>query len=132
NDLEYQAEIVLFGAAGRRRAADVVEDLAVLEAIVGKSLNPAILVEIDGDDATVDLFLRQKGYLLGALRNVVEDFTADGGDRRGRAKHDQHLLLGGAKRKLFQRTFRNHVAVMVDLRATAERHAGKQRRGDGA
>ncbi len=72
-----------------------------------------------------------KRGLLGALRYIVEHLAADGGDRRGRAKHDQHLLLGGAKRKLLERTFRHHVAVMVDLRTTADRHAGQERRPDG-
>lgn len=32
---------------------------------------------------------------------------------------------------MLQRTFRNDVAVMVDLRATADECAGKQRRADG-
>src|SRR6266446_7209032 len=130
-DFEHEAERVLLDAPGGGRAADGVEDLAVPEAVIRKSLDSAVLVEIDRDDPAVDFFLRQKRGLLGALRYIVEHLAADGGDRRGRAKHDQHLLLGGAKRKLLERTFRDHVAMMVDLRTAADRHSGEERRPDG-
>ncbi len=50
-DVVDDAEIV---AAGRRGAADEVENLAVLEAVFGEPLDFAVPVEIDGDDALVD------------------------------------------------------------------------------
>src|SRR5689334_750898 len=110
-DFEHQAESILLLASRGGRATDVVEDLAVLEAVVGKSLHLPILVEVYRDDAAVDLLLRQKRGLLGALRDIVEHLAADGCDRRGRAQHDHHLFLRGAERKLLQRAFRNHVAM---------------------
>src|SRR5262249_37651639 len=122
---------ILLLAARRGRATDVVEDLAVLEAVVRKPLHLAILVEVDRDDAAVDLLLRQKRSLLRALRDIVEHLAADGCDRRGRTQHDHHLLLRGAERKLLQRAFWNHVAMVIDLGTTADRHAGKYRSAEG-
>src|SRR5215472_19255357 len=81
HDVEHEAQIVLLGSAGGRCAADVVEDLAVLEAVICESLYLAVLVEIDRDDPPIDLLLGQKRGLLGALRDIVEHLAADGGDR---------------------------------------------------
>src|SRR6516225_2889151 len=118
-DLEDEGEIVLLDAARRRGAADGVEDPAVLEAVIGEPLDPTILVEIDRDHPPVDFPLRQERDLLGALGYVVKYLTADGGHRRRRAEHDQHLLLGGAQRYLFQGTLGNHITMMVSLRDAA-------------
>jgi len=124
-DLEDEGEIVLLDAARRCGAADRVEDAAVPEAVIGKPLDPTILIEINCDHPAVDFLLRKEGDLLGALGDVVKYLTADGGYRRRRAEHDQNLLLGGAQRDLLQGTLGNHIAVMIRLRdATAV--AGEQ------
>src|SRR5438309_378576 len=64
-------------AAGRRGAADIVEDLAVPHAIVGDALDVAGLVEIDGDDPLISHALRHECYAsLAALGDIVEDLAA--------------------------------------------------------
>ncbi len=64
-----------------------------------------------------------------ALRDVVEGFAADGRDRGGRAEHDQHLLLAGAERDLFEGAFRHHIAALKRLlEAAAARD--QQREGE--
>src|SRR6266850_6892207 len=77
-DAEHEAEHALLLPARRRGAADIVEDLAVLDAVIGQPLDPAAAVEIDRDDAAVDFLLRQERGLLGPLRDVIEDLARDG------------------------------------------------------
>src|SRR4030081_446394 len=80
--LEDRVEVGDVLAAGRRGTADEVEYPAVLHAVVGESLRPAVLVEIDCDHALVGHRLRHEVDLpLGALGNVVKCFAA-----RGRAR----------------------------------------------
>ena len=75
--------------------------------------------------------------LLGALRNVVEHLAADGRDRRGRAEHDQHLLLGRPERDLLERPFRHDVAALIGLgekqppSSSAHGEHGRRDPGDG-
>ena len=51
--LKMSREIAEFLAAGRRRLRHEVEDLAVLDAVIGEPRDAALLVEIDRDDALV-------------------------------------------------------------------------------
>src|SRR6185312_11645550 len=78
--------------------------------------DPAALVEIDRDHALAgDLLVQERHVLLAALRDVIERLAADRGDGRGRAQHDQHLLLAGAERDLLQRALGNDIAALVHL-----------------
>ena len=52
-NLEHVSEVVELLSAGRGGAADRVEHLAVLDAVIGDALDAAALVEIDRDDALV-------------------------------------------------------------------------------
>src|SRR5262249_14830416 len=58
--LEEAREIIDLAPARRRGAADEVEDLAVLDAVIGEPLHAAVLVEIDRDHALIDRLLLQK------------------------------------------------------------------------
>src|SRR6185295_9542350 len=103
-------------AGGRRGAADEVEDLSVLQAIVGEPLDPALAVEIDRDHALVDHVLVQEiGAALGALGDVVERLAAYGRNRRGRAEHDQHLFLARSDRQLLERALWHDIAALIGL-----------------
>src|SRR5215470_16039214 len=107
-ELEEAGEIIDLAPARRRGAADEVEDLAVLDAVIGEPLHTAVLVEIDRDHALIDgLLLQECNRSLGALGDVVEGLAADGRHRRWRTKQDQHLFLAGADRDLLERAFRN-------------------------
>src|SRR3546814_14395148 len=63
-------------AAGRRRARDGVEHLAVLQRVMRLALDHAILVEIDGENG---LFrpprLHEGNRSLALLRDAVEDLA---------------------------------------------------------
>src|SRR3954462_9128226 len=62
------AQIRTFGAAGRRGAADIIENLAVPHAVIGQPIDPPIAIEIDGDDPLIDHLLRHEGNgTLGSL-----------------------------------------------------------------
>src|SRR5262249_38725241 len=126
-DLEHVGEVIEFLAGGRRGAADEVENLAVLQAVIGEALDAPFLVEIDGDNPLVGDPLRHEGGLFAALGNIVEHLAAHGGDRRGRAEHDQYLLLGGAERDLLERSVSKHIAALIGLgEAAAEWRAERQ------
>src|ERR1041385_6147183 len=79
-NLENVGEVVELLPAGRRGAADGVEPLAVLEAVIRDALDAAALVEIDRDHALIGGLLRQERGLLGARRDVIEDFAGHRGD----------------------------------------------------
>src|SRR6195256_6308224 len=51
--LEQRREVAEFLARGRRGAADEVEDLAVLQSVIGQPLHLAVLVEVDRDHPLV-------------------------------------------------------------------------------
>src|SRR5579883_1109570 len=53
-ELEQRLQVAHLLAGGRGGAADEVEDLAVLEAVIGEPADLAVLVEIDRDHALVD------------------------------------------------------------------------------
>src|SRR5215467_6477494 len=75
-EIEEARQIIDLASARRRGAADEVEDLAVLDAVIGEPLDPAVLVEIDRDHALIDGLLGQEGDRpLGALGDVVEGLT---------------------------------------------------------
>ena len=114
--LEHAAQVVEVLAAGRRRLRHEVENLAVLETVIGEPPHLAVVVEIDRDDALVDDFLfHESRAALGLLRDVIEHFAVDGGDGGGRAEHDQHLFLRGADRDLLERAFLQHIAALEGL-----------------
>src|SRR5205814_1547200 len=54
-------DVVQLDTSGRRGAADEVEHPAVLEPVVGKPLNPALLVEVDRDHPLVGDILVHEG-----------------------------------------------------------------------
>src|SRR3569833_4066502 len=77
--LEQRRQIAALLAGGRRGAADEVEDLAVLQAVIGKPAHLAVLVEIDRDHALVDhLLVHESNRALGTLRDVVEHLAIQG------------------------------------------------------
>ena len=131
--LEHVAQVAQLLAAGRRGLRQEVENLAVLQAVIGQPLDPAILVEIDRDHALIDHRMRHEGRLaLGLLRDVIERLAIDGGDGGGRAEHDQHLLLAGADRDLLERAFRQHVTALQRFgHAAAAGERDGDQRGDG-
>src|SRR5262249_53898845 len=58
--LEDVAQITQFLTAGRRGLRIEVEDLAVLDAVIGEPGHASFLVEVDRDDALVDDFVRHE------------------------------------------------------------------------
>ena len=128
-DREDVAEVVQLSAAGWRGPADEVENLAVLERVVGKPLDAAVLVEIDGDHALArDFGIHERDALLGALGDVIERLAADGCDGGGCSEHDQHLLLARANRDLLERALLIDVAPLVNLREIVGSAAGQRKR----
>src|SRR5436305_10374068 len=125
DQLEQRREVAEFLAGGWRGAADEVENLAVLQAVIGEPDHLAVLVEIDRDHPLVDQLLVHEHHLaLGALRNVIKDFAIQRGNGRWRAHHDQHLVLAGADRDLLQCAGRQDVTLLELLAgATAENRA---------
>src|ERR1700758_2942321 len=70
-------QVIEFAPGGRGGAADEVEQLAVLEAVIGEPLDSAVLVEINRNHPLVHDLLRHEGDRpLGALRNVVKYLAA--------------------------------------------------------
>jgi Phage integrase family len=119
-DFEQRVEIAGILATSRRGAADEVEHPAVLEAIVGEALHAAILVEIDGYDPLIDDLLRHEAnWPFGALGNIVEGLTAHRRHSRGRAEHNQNLLLRGSNRDLLECSFGHDVTALIGLRQAA-------------
>jgi hypothetical protein len=113
-------------AAGSSCAADEVEDLAVLHAIIGDALHAPLGIEIDRQDALIDdLRIEEGGLSFGALRNVIEDFAADCGDGRGRAENEQHLLLTCADRNLIEGRLVEDIAALI---GSGEATRGEQRK----
>src|SRR5689334_13512643 len=111
--LEYITQVAQFLAAGRRCLRIEVENLSVLQTVVCESCYPAILVEIDRDNALVDdLMGHEGGRALRFLRDVIEGIAVDSGDRGGGAKHDQYLFLRSADRDLFECAFRQHITAL--------------------
>ena len=56
--------------------------------------------------------MHERDRAVGLLRDVIERFAADGGDRRRRAEHEQHLFLRGAERNLLERAVGQHIAAL--------------------
>src|SRR3954468_23024189 len=103
-------------ATGRRGAGDIVENLAILHAVIGQPIDPAAAVKVDGDNPLIDHLLRHESHrTLRALRDVVKHLAAYGRDRRRRTEDDQHLLLARSNRNLLERAFRDQVTLLVDL-----------------
>jgi len=105
-----QAQVI---AAGRRCAADEIENLAIFESVFGEPLNFPLPVEINRDHALIGYTRPHEGdFALNLLRYVIEGLAADGGDRGGRAENQQDLFLRCAKRDLLERAFGQHVAAL--------------------
>src|ERR1700688_3261559 len=132
--LEQRRQVAELLAGGCRGAADEVEDLAVLQPVIGEPLHLAVLVEIDRDPPLVDdLLVHERDLAFGALRNVVEHLAVQGGDGGGRSHHDQHLILARADRNLLERAGRQDVALLKLLAgAPAQRRTRERNRRDGA
>src|SRR5258708_3165793 len=132
--LEQRRQVAHLLAGCRRGAADEVEDLAVLQAVIGEPLHLPVLVEIDRDHPLVDdLLVHERDLAFGALRNVVEHLAVQGADGRGRSHHDQHLILARADRNLLERAGRQDVALLKLLAgAPAQRRAHECNGRDGA
>lgn len=114
--------------AGRRRAGNRVEHLAVLQRVVRTLRNDAVLVEVDGEDLLVDEALLHKGDRAGALlRDIVEDFAVEGRRGRRRAEREKDLFAAGTDRHQVQRCLINDITVVEDLGGLA----GGEANGDG-
>ena len=123
--LENAAHVAQFLTARWRCLRQEIEDLAILQAVVGKPRDAPILVEVDRDDPLIDHRMRHESDgALGFLGDVVERVAVDRSNRGRRAENDQHLLLGGADGNLFQRTLRQHVAALQSFLVKA---AGRKR-----
>src|SRR3954447_23084297 len=130
--LEQRREVAEFLARGRRGAADEVEDLAVLQAVIGQPNDLAVLVEIDRDHPLVDyLLVHEHHFALGALRDVVKHLPVQRRHRRWRAHHDQHLVLAGADRNLLERAGWQDVALLELLPGAGAEHRTYQCGGQG-
>src|ERR1700694_4465404 len=128
--LEQRRQVAELLARCRRGAADEVEYLAVLQPVIGEPLYLAVLVEIDRDDPLVDdLLVHERDRALGALRNVIEYLTVEGGDRGWRSHHDQHLILACPDRDLLKRTGGEDIALLELLAGAAAQHRAHQRDG---
>src|SRR6202051_4252838 len=131
---EQVGDDVVLGAAGRRRAADEVENLAVFHAVFGKPLYFSAFVEIDHDHALVgDRGVNEGDRALGPLRNVIERLAADGRYRRRCAENEQNLLLGGAQRDLLERAVGQHVTALERFaEAAARQQRQREEHGKGS
>src|SRR5690606_29547493 len=99
NALDDLAEEGLVLAAGRRGARYEIEQLAILQAVIGDMFDFAVLVEIDGEDLTLDnLRLHELRGAVTLLRNVVEHFIVEGRGGGWCAERQKHLLAAGADR----------------------------------
>src|ERR1700730_830770 len=128
--LEQRRQVAELLARGRRGAADEVKSLAVLQPVIGEPLHLAVLVEIDRDHPLVDhLLVHERDLAFGALRNVVENFAAQGRDRGGRAHHDKHLILARPDRDLLERAGGQDIALLKLLAGAAAQ--GSAHQGDG-
>src|SRR6202140_1730352 len=128
--LEQRRQVAELLAGGCRSAADEVEDLAVLQPVIGEPLDLAVAVEIDRDPPLVDhLLVHERDRALGALRDVVKYFAVEGRDRRRRSHHDQHLILARPDRDLFQRPGGQDIALLELLAGAAGKRRADQRDG---
>ena len=81
----------------------VVDDLAVLHAVVGDPLDRAARREINRDDLAVLLLGQEEGGLGLRAGDVIVGLTvADDGGGRGRAQVHAHLLLAHARCDLLE------------------------------
>src|SRR5215475_5650765 len=86
-EIKEARQVVDLASAGRCLTAYEIEDLSVLDAVIGKPLDPSILVEVNRDDALIDCLLHHEGDRpLGTLGDIVERLAAHGRNRRGRAQ----------------------------------------------
>src|SRR3982074_3884838 len=71
--LKQRRQVAELLARGRRGAADEVEDLAVLQPVIGEPLHLALLVEIDRDHPLVDdLLVPERHPPFTTPRNVIK------------------------------------------------------------
>ncbi len=117
-------------AAGRRRARDEIEDLAVLQAVIGDVGDALVGTEIDGDDALVDEPRSHEGHRTNPLlRDVVEDLVVERGGGGRRAQREDHLFAAGAHRHQLERLVVDHVALRQGFRtaSASARHCSPRR-----
>src|SRR4051794_11631967 len=135
--LEQRRQVAEFLPGRRRGAADEIEDLAVLQPVVGEALHLALLVEVDRDHPLIDhLLVHESDRTLGTLRDVIEHLAVERGDRRRGPHNDQHLVLARPDRNLLKRAGREDVSLLKLLAgASTERCAQEcdgRRRSEGA
>src|SRR5690606_28430565 len=115
-DLLEQPFLVLVG--GWRGTADEVENLAVLDPVLGNALDHARTREVDRNNPPVHLLRGQEGHLLGRAGDVIEGVArSNGACRRRRAQHHPDLLLGHARLDLLQLGWLEVVTVLRNNRA---------------
>ncbi|QTK78941.1 hypothetical protein AT6N2_C1154 [Agrobacterium tumefaciens] len=103
-------------AARRRGARNRVEDLAVLQRVVGLALDHAILVEIDRENVLLDQRrLHEGGTAHALLRDVIEHLVAERRGRGGRAHGQQHLLAARTLGDQLERLLVHDVAVVENI-----------------
>src|SRR6185437_4676491 len=135
--LEQRRQIAHLLSRRRRGAADEVEDLTVLQSVIGKPADLTVLVEIDRDHPLIGNLVTHEGKRTRrALGDVIEHFTVEGCHRRGRAHDDQHLVLAGADWNLLERALGQDVTALELLagdqtatQACAHRSEGCSRTG---
>ena len=90
----------------RRLALDVVEDFAVLHAVVRDPVDCARRVEIYGKDLAIDFRrLEERALSLGARNIVVRIAADDGGCRRGGSERHPDGICRHARLDLLEITF---------------------------
>ncbi len=122
-DLLDHADIL---AACRRLALVVVDDDAVLQAVMGDLLDGLTFVEIDRDDLPVDLFRLEEGHRLGRGGDVIIGVAADRARRVRRTEHGRDLLLRHAGLNLVEVDVDEHMPVPVDLAAATRKQRGAE------
>lgn len=128
---EQRLEIADLLARCRRGAADEIEDLAVLQSVVGEAGHLTVIVEINRDHALIDDRLLHEGDLpLRALRDVIKHLAVQCRDSGGGAHHDQHLILACADLDLLERAGWQDVALLEGLAGAAGHDRAHQRGGE--
>jgi hypothetical protein len=111
----FQQAIILAARSGGR-AADVVEDLAVLHPVIRDAIDRAALIEINGDDLPVFLGWLHKAGLPHGAGDVIECAAVTERARgRRRAKAHANLLLAHARLNLHQVVLLKLSSVLGDL-----------------
>src|SRR4029079_10483754 len=125
--LENIAEVAQLLAAGRCRLGIEIENLSVLDPVIGEPRDPSLFVEINPDDTLVGNLVWHEGCgALCLLRDVIEGVAAHGRHRGRGTKHDQNLFLCGADGNLLECAFGQHIAALQRLTHPAAGRKGQR------